>query len=688
MDEKKTSYVSTRPIFNESGLNETSEAREAREDALMRLEEQGGLSNDVNWRPGYLSQFPWLGFCALTLVILCGVGCLVTLLVADNTAEVYWGRVGPNVIVTILNSFANICFATAIANGVAIAWWRKTLHGATIQQLNRSWQFSSSIKDVVFGAKYFNFIALAAVTSKLIIIDAALFQRAIVTEIRPLDLGPNWNVTGYANTSFPLTGRTSGPRGGETQGQGLLASNFNDNLKIWNQGGGLLPNAYSNCNGTCYLTVPGAGFEFDCEEPKIVPFDAGLQVTGAFDALRLLTQGLNVASSDLDDFNCTSLADNFNRTLCQNIQPKRDAWLFHVGFAPVWSNESTVHPWTYINMTVRYSVASTANETSCPGSIYSQSCTLRPAVIEYPVKIQNATNGITGMSLNVDGNFYENATFRNYNLTLKQQNGFKVLNYSEIYENPKGGDRTHLGGVAEGLEMYLGGNASIHYGDEGYHLVQRGNAPTYLRNDMGVQEGVDNSAAQCGFQYSDPMSTTDTGGWAAKDTSHRFDVPSLVGKINQIMFATSVDISDGDKDKDVAAGTLTRQARLYRDEIFYRTNRPFMWGALASMLFCVFCVLPVYWGYWQLGRSVSLGPFEIAAAFRAPNLQHDSHAPDVKSLIREVGDRRVQFGAIVTGDDVGRVGVAEPERVSRIYPSAKSATSRPSRWTMGSGPDA
>lgn len=65
-------------------------------------------------------------------------------------------------------------------------------------------------------------------------------------------------------------------------------------------------------------------------------------------------------------------------------------------------------------------------------------------------------------------------------------------------------------------------------------------------------------------------------------------------------------------------------------------------------------------------------------------MQHDSNVPDVKSLIKEVGDRKVQFGAIAHGEDVGRVGVAEPERISRIQPSTKNASGRVSRrWTMG-----
>lgn len=98
-----------------------------------------------------------------------------------------------------------------------------------------------------------------------------------------------------------------------------------------------------------------------------------------------------------------------------------------------------------------------------------------------------------------------------------------------------------------------------------------------------------------------------------------------------------------------------------------------MWGAFASILFCIVCVLPVYWGYWQLGRNVTLGPFEIAAAFRAPNLYHESNKPIAKLIKTEVGERQVKLGHITEGQDAGKIGVAEPEVVSRIHPSATPA---------------
>jgi len=683
MGSEKEFSVSERPVSSEPDLE--IEQEKARNHSVAQAKLESGpetIEEDAHWRPGYIARFPWLGLGCLLTVLLCGIGCLITLILADGVAKYYWGNVAPNVIVNILNSVANLCFGIAITNGIAIAWWRKTLAGATIKQLDRSWKFSSSIKDVVLGAKYFNFIALAALAAKLTIIDGTLLQKAFSQEILPLDIGPNNNVTGYANVTIPNTGRISGVEGES----GLLAKNFNDALKIWFQGGGQLPNSYSGCEGTCYLHVPGAGFEFDCDEPEQVAINAGTQTFDAYTALKNVTKGYNI--TDFDDVDCSILGNQtyggLATAICEREVSVRTAPLFHVGFLPVFSGTNTsADAWSYVQMTINYTTANdeTNANVSCPGTKYSQSCKLRPAVVEYPVKIQNASTLVTGMSLAIDGKHYNNQTFCNFNSTLKQQNGFAIQSYSNIYENPLGGERTRLGGVAQGLQTYLGGDAVMHYGAQGYHLEQTGNAPTYLSNDLGVQTGgLANSANLCGFQYLDPMTAYDFGGWAEKDPSHRFDVPALVGKINQIMFALALDISDEDDDKNVTAGTLVRQAWVYQDAIHYKTNFNFMWGALASMLVCVFCVLPVYYGYWQLGRAVTLGPFEIAAAFRAPDLHHPTNAP-IDTLIKEVGGRRVKFGEVLDGSDKGKIAVADVGMVASVSSTGGGARST---WRMSS----
>lgn len=158
-----------------------------------------------------------------------------------------------------------------------------------------------------------------------------------------------------------------------------------------------------------------------------------------------------------------------------------------------------------------------------------------------------------------------------------------------------------------------------------------------------------NSSDGCDFVYRDPLDST-------------------ILQINSLMFVLAVDPWGQNGDNNFTL-TETFKATQYGSSIHYVTNRRYMWGALASMLFCILCVLPSYWGYWQLGRDVTLGPFEIANAFRAPVLDHPAVAnAGVKDLIREVGQRKVKYGAMVHNDASGRLAIAEPEAVRRVHP--------------------
>lgn len=70
---------------------------------------------EPRWTPGFFAQFPWLGFGALFTVLLCASASVVTLMVSDGKSERHWPqKLAPNVILSGLNSVANICFSMAI----------------------------------------------------------------------------------------------------------------------------------------------------------------------------------------------------------------------------------------------------------------------------------------------------------------------------------------------------------------------------------------------------------------------------------------------------------------------------------------------------------------------------------------------------------------------------------------------
>ena len=85
--------------------------------------EKGSDSTSLeHWQPGFFAQFPWLGIGSLVGVLLCLAASVVVLVVSNHKTQTSivghhaWPKaVAPNVLVSIFNSVANICFGIAIS---------------------------------------------------------------------------------------------------------------------------------------------------------------------------------------------------------------------------------------------------------------------------------------------------------------------------------------------------------------------------------------------------------------------------------------------------------------------------------------------------------------------------------------------------------------------------------------------
>lgn len=85
-----------------------------------------------------------------------------------------------------------------------------------------------SVKELVLSCKYFNLIALAALTAKLTMIDNLLMQRATGTTLMMDPPRTVSNVTGFVNQTFPITGTVAGIQ----EQPGLMMHWMGDTLKM------------------------------------------------------------------------------------------------------------------------------------------------------------------------------------------------------------------------------------------------------------------------------------------------------------------------------------------------------------------------------------------------------------------------------------------------------------------------
>jgi hypothetical protein len=173
---------------------------------------------------------------------------------------------------------------------------------------------------------------------------------------------------------------------------------------------------------------------------------------------------------------------------------------------------------------------------------------------------------------------------------------------------------------------------------------------------------------------------------------------TVINFINQLTFLTSIGMIDngtfaGRKvkldEKATIHGVGKNATTVFRsltgtmqvsDVVYYRTNYWFMGFAVLSNLICICLVIPSYWKYGELGRDVTLGPIEVASAFRAPMLTEGrantaEAGGDIKELIKDVGHRKVMYGFVDEREDHAedhlphsprnsvRLGISEPENV-------------------------
>ena len=77
-----------------------------------------------------------------------------------------------------------------------------------------------------------------------------------------------------------------------------------------------------------------------------------------------------------------------------------------------------------------------------------------------------------------------------------------------------------------------------------------------------------------------------------------------------------------------------------------------MWATGLSISFS-----PMFYGYWALGRKVSMSPVETAKAFNTPTLRGTDSNTKSRALLREIENRPVQYGMVplrdvrASGDD-------------------------------------
>lgn len=612
-----------------SSLHESTEGakkpRYYEEDA--KEEEEDPNDHGIDWQPGWKHQFPWIGFAGL-VTMLFATGMAVAILGISNHKRVSdWPfasfPIQPNVLLNIANQVQNLGLITLIAQGLAVAWWRKALKGSSLDTLHRNHAYSYSFYAVITSGRRFNTIALAALMTKFAVIDSTLFQKSTKTVITQQTQYMNSSVTGWIATEWP---EKSGGIPGE-----------NGDVKTIDAAWAGVIDAFTNkiANGKVHDSLEGKASFFGC------PFRQ--ECSGKL-------QGLGFS------FSCETSTEDIDyglqqQSLFEGVQGSYPLW--EIDFNSSWATPDK--PYASVDLNMLYADSRSGEKSgSCPGHLTRRKCEIRPAVVEYPVVVMiPSEEELRGKNIVTHVKFF-NQTSYNFSTPLdgNQIDELKVLRHVDLNETL--GDISTIGALTYVLQNLYGSSARLVYDTEWDIKVSGAHAQSVF---YAEEAKVDPN--RCYYNI---------------DKKGRDDPAfSLLRKVNTLSFVAGLYLNGAPNTNvtDRPAKGMPNQTVLMSvtgivEE--YVTNFKYVGGALAATFVTLFLALPVYWGFWQLGRKVTLGPLEITQAFGAPIVAPERYKNthgNFDQVLRDIGKRRVQYGQL-RGAPPGQMGIAEPGDVK--YP--------------------
>lgn len=328
--------------------------------------------------------------------------------------------------------------------------------------------------------------------------------------------------------------------------------------------------------------------------------------------------------------------------------------LWDISFNTTWATPEK--PYASIQLNMLYADTHQGEQPgSCPGFVTRRSCEIRPAIVEYPVIVMTPSEEeLAGGNIVTHIKFFNQTGNADFGAELggEQIDQLKVLEYHDL--NEQLGQVSTVGALTYVFNNLYSSTAKLSFREEWDIEVSGSQAQSVFFADSD-----DDDANRCYYDI---------------DKNKRDDPAiALLRKLNTLSFVAGLYLNGAPttpvsqrKAANMPSQTVLTSVTGIVEE--YTTNFSYIAGALVATLITVLLVLPVYWGFWQLGRKVTLGPLEITEAFGAPIVTPERYKNthgDFAEILRDVGKRRVRYGQL-RGAPMGQMGIAEPQSV--VYP--------------------
>ncbi|KAF2471064.1 uncharacterized protein BDR25DRAFT_342830 [Lindgomyces ingoldianus] len=523
-------------------------------DALSRslLPPQGGNSKTRGPPTGKRStqKTPLLVFLFLALLIGCILLTVITLITSDQDTVPSW-RIRPSIILAFISGLYSIILGGLFGVGVAVTWWRSIQHGTTLKRLHYI-QAAASPKDFwggfAAGSSARKVASAAFIVFVVKLAVGPISQRATRTRTQSVARNIDMNIHIAKQISDGYYGTWGGfNRVDIVQGMFL-------NLTMRTE-----PRKDYDCpsKGTCETRIPAAGLNYGC--------------TSVSETLNLL---------DDKSVNSTLFSIDMNMS------------------------EEFGQPMLFLTMKYLSSV-----DGSCLGTLTTDSCSIIPATIWYPITIQNST-----LTLNHNDLLSERAVVSNYTTEAD-----KHTNNLTAPTGPLQGLYLGLGTIlkaeaflnkSDGMSAYtpsLKPLRSAQWPDLFFDTTINANdstSPAYVREN-------------CPLRWFSPRD-------------------SIIQSFFEFSFRSAYDLG-GNADEHYQNFTAIFRS----SELWFSTDYGWLAATVVTMVLGNAAAMSLLWGWWDLDRYVSLSSLETGRAFGAPILLSAGPEKESKAIIDEIGNERV-----------------------------------------------
>lgn len=332
----------------------------------MEFQPSGSISSLSLFGPSYLPTLYVLNLplqshiCSVfsNCAHIIGTAANVVILVSSNGAKVdTWTRgVQPSTFLSISAAVSNLCLALVYNQGLAQAFWIRSLRGSSIAGLHHQWDAGQSVLGAVkalaagqgpVSACAMFAVALSALRSPLNqaavrVVQGNLTSQGLLDVQVAQNLPDNYTAYGVGDMQYGNTSTASA----------YLTSSF-DAIVLGYNNRATMNLRHTECGDSCETTINGFGFDADC---TTVPQD-GLSSESDGDTLVMFSTDVNIWAQNLSDASWDSGSSKRGTTTY-------DTAVYNAG----------------LNITVFFQ--------SDDGSTL-RNCLLQPSVMAYPVTLTN-----------------------------------------------------------------------------------------------------------------------------------------------------------------------------------------------------------------------------------------------------------------------------------------------------------